>query len=450
MNINLKQLINILSNDNINDREKEKYFNFFFSNRNADWVGKSKNLDGFFYSVQWIHYKQKALIKILFNRLEDESFSVFWCHYYNEPQFDEYGDIYYDDRGNTISEHAYNDNYCYCDDCEDIIHIDNSTYINEMHYCNSCRDNSFYWCSDCDEWINNDNNCGCEDCHEQDDDYNLFAYNYRIALQDYGQSKLKYGIELELEVRSNFHRFDIVEELHDVMKNDAICKRDGSLDEEFGFELVSTNADFDYHKNHLWSDFFKLNLHEKVKGYHGHQTGYHIHFSREPFTVREMRRLNAFYHNQENRSFLIDISGRETTYAKYLNNITIESDIETDGDDFKFRAINFNNTDTIEVRIFRSNLKPISFFRNLELVHSINQFVLSGSESIKYTEYFDYLLNNPTKDYINLLLWLDDKEYFSHLEHIEDFKSRYNDFKNLVMDFKRDNQELILLESENN
>jgi len=434
MNINLKQLINILSNDNINEREKEKYFNFFFSKR-FEYYGDA-NYD-----------KQKALIKILSNRLENESFSIFWCHYYNEPVFEMYGDIYYDDRENTISEGAYSDNYCHCEDCEQTIHYDNSTYINDAHFCNSCRDDSFYWCSNCDEWISNDSCCECD---TQDDDYNLFAYNYRIALQNYGQSKLKYGIELELEVRSDFYRFDIVEELHDIMKKDAICKRDGSLCEENGFELVSTNADFDYHKNHLWNDFFKLNLHEKVKGYHGHQTGYHIHFSREPFTVSEMKRLNAFYHNPENRSFLIDISGRESTYAKYLNDITIADDIETYGDDFKFRAINFNNKDTIEVRIFRSNLKPISFFRNLELVHSINQFILNSADSVKYTEYFDYLLNNPTKDYINLLLWLDDKEYFSHLEHIEDFKTRYNDFKNLVMDFKRDNQELILLESENN
>jgi hypothetical protein len=448
MNINLKQLINILSNDKIDVREKIDYFNLFFSNRNANWVEKSKNLTAFFYSETKIHNKQKALIKILSKRLENESFEIFWCHYYTEPQFERYGDIWYDDRGYTISEQAYDENYCRCDDCDEIIHYDSANYINDYHYCRDCTDRSFYFCHNCDTYVDNDNDCGCESDH--DDDHNLYAYNYRIALQNYGLSKLKYGIELELEVRSDFYRFDIVEELHDVMKKDAICKRDGSLCEENGFELVSTNADFHHHKNVMWEKFFKLNLHEKVKGYHGHQTGYHIHFSREPFTVPEMKRLNAFYHNPENRSFLVDISGRTTTYAKYLNDITIENEIETYGDDCKFRAINFNNTDTIEVRIFRSNLKPISFFRNLELVHSINQFILNSSESVKYTEYFDYLLNNPTKDYINLLLWLDDKEYFSHLEHIEDFKTRYNNFKNLVMDFKNDNQELILLESEDN
>ena len=448
MNINLKQLINILSNDKIDMREKEKYFRFFFSNRESAYVKKSQQLEAFFYSETKIHNKQKALVKILSKRLESESFEIFWCHYYNEPIFERYGDIFYDDQGNTISEGAFSDNYCHCEDCETTIHYDNANYINDYHYCRDCTDRSFYYCHNCDTYVDNDNDCGCEDSH--DDDHNLFAYNYRIALQNYGLSKLKYGIELELEVRSDFYRFDIVEELHDVMKKDAICKRDGSLCEEKGFELVSTNADFHHHKNIMWEKFFKLNLHEKVKGYHGHQTGYHIHFSREPFNVPEMKRLNAFYHNPENRSFLVDISGRTTTYAKYLNDITIENDIETYGDDFKFRAINFNNTDTIEVRIFRSNLKPISFFRNLELVHSINQFILNSSESVKYTEYFDYLLNNPTKDYINLLLWLDDKEYFSHLKYVEDFKTRYNDFKNLVMDFKNDNQELILLESEDN
>ena len=172
--------------------------------------------------------------------------------------------------------------------------------------------------------------------------------------------------------------------------------------------------------------------------------------TRNAFNEDQMARLNCFYHNQKNRSFLIDIAGREeNNYARFYNDININSDIFTNGDNGKYRAINFNNASTIEVRIFRSNLKQISFFRNLELVHSINQFILNSDDKIDFTDYFDYLLNNPSKDYVNLLLWLDQKNYFSHLEYIEDFKSRYNDFKNIVEDFKSNNQELIQQESEN-
>jgi hypothetical protein len=136
----------------------------------------------------------------------------------------------------------------------------------------------------------------------------------------------------------------------------------------------------------------------------------------------------------------------------YVPSITYFDDVEATGK--KYRAINFSKSKTVEVRIFKSNVKPISFFRCLELVHSINQFIKTVDEhrtdSISYTEYFDFLLNNPDKRYANLLLWLDQNEYFEHLQYIEDFKIRYANFKSIVEDFKENNQELIALESEDN
>jgi len=437
MNINIKQLINILSNDNINKNEKENYFKLFFSNRNVAFLKKSQRLEAFFYSETNIHNKEKALIKILSKKLEDQDFSIFWCHEYNEICFDKWGDLYFNDQGETISENAYNENYVHCSSCEEINHMDRTDYIDNDHYCRSCRDDHFFYCDHCDEYQPHDNPCDCSYDEEEEEQGNLYAYNYRIPLLNLGNSDLRYGIELELEVRSDYDRYDVVADIEGAINKDEtliVCKRDGSLDQDQGFELVSTNADFNYHKNLFWNDFFKMDLNSKCRGYHGNNCGYHIHMTRNAFNEDQMARLNCFYHNQKNRSFLIDIAGREeNNYARFYNDININSDIFTNGDNGKYRAINFNNASTIEVRIFRSNLKQISFFRNLELVHSINQFVL----------------NSTSKDYVNLLLWLDQKNYFSHLEYIEDFKSRYNDFKNIVEDFKSNNQELIQQESEN-
>ena len=453
MNINIKQLINILSNDNINKNEKENYFKLFFSNRNVAFLKKSQRLEAFFYSETNIHNKEKALIKILSKKLEDQDFSIFWCHEYNEICFDKWGDLYFNDQGETISENAYNENYVHCSSCEEINHMDRTDYIDNDHYCRSCRDDHFFYCDHCDEYQPHDNPCDCSYDEEEEEQGNLYAYNYRIPLLNLGNSDLRYGIELELEVRSDYDRYDVVADIEGAINKDEtliVCKRDGSLDQDQGFELVSTNADFNYHKNLFWNDFFKMDLNSKCRGYHGNNCGYHIHMTRNAFNEDQMARLNCFYHNQKNRSFLIDIAGREeNNYARFYNDINMNSDIFTDGDNGKYRAINFNNASTIEVRIFRSNLKQISFFRNLELVHSINQFVLNSNDKIDFTDYFDYLLNNPSKDFVNLLLWLDQKNYFSHLEYIEDFKSRYNDFKNIVEDFKSNNQELIQQESEN-
>ena len=161
MNINIKQLINILSNDNINKDEKEKYFHLFFSNRNADFVRKSQQLEAFYYSETKINNKEKALIKILSNKLENEGFSIFWCHYYNDVGFDKWGGLYWDDVGNTICESAYDENYRSCSSCDEINHIDNVDYIETDYYCRSCRDDHFYYCNHCDDFQPNDNPCGC-------------------------------------------------------------------------------------------------------------------------------------------------------------------------------------------------------------------------------------------------------------------------------------------------
>ena len=107
------------------------------------------------------------------------------------------------------------------------------------------------------------------------------------------------------------------------------------------------------------------------------------------------------------------------------------------------------------MRIFRSNIKQISFFRYLEFVHTVNLWIRSNhknnADDLHHHNYFDWLLKNVHKDYANLLIFLDDKQHFEHLKYIEEWKFIYNDFKNIVHDFRINNSELINqeLESEN-
>jgi len=58
------------------------------------------------------------------------------------------------------------------------------------------------------------------------------------------------------------------------------------------------------------------------------------------------------------------------------------------------------------------------------------------------------LLKNIHKDYSNLLIFLDDKNYFDHLQHIEQWNDIYTNFKTVVHDFRINNEELIRQESE--
>ena len=129
--------------------------------------------------------------------------------------------------------------------------------------------------------------------------------------------------------------------------------------------------------------------------------------------------------------------------------------MHTSGPQGKYSVINFNNTDTFEIRIFRSNIKQISFFRYLEFVHTVNLWIKSNDKSddsnLLVVDYFNWLIQNVHKDFSNLLIYFDDKQEFEHLKYIEEWKPIYLNYKTIVHEFRTDNSELINqeLESEN-
>ena len=391
--------------------------------------------------------------------LDNPNINIFVCDEENQFYVSDYFLTTNDNR--TISQDAYENDYFTCDDCSEIFHNDErrSYYESDSDYlCTDCLNSNGWYCDYHDATHHDDHHCEAN----EEERNNLDAWDERVELHFLGNSiiPLYYGIEVELHTRHEvISRNDIVDKFRDVMNYDdlgnrkefILCKHDGSLHSEYGFELVSTNCSFEYHKKKFWNEFFDVNPNQYVKAYHGHNCGVHIHFSRSAFTTNQMKRLNCFYNNPQNRSLIVEVSGRdENNYCNFRHSVDFNSPIKTRN--MKYSVINFDNNDTIEVRIFRSNIKQISFFRYLEFVHTVNLWIRSShknnADDLHHNNYFDWLLKNVHKDYANLLIFLDDKEYFEHLKHIEEWKFIYNDFKNIVHDFRVNNSELINQELE--
>lgn len=402
-------------------------------------------------------YEQR-LIELLNPSLQQiTNQKIFRCHYHQELEiFDIDSDIIELNGGDLICRYAFENNYFTCDVCEEIEHQDhrNRCDSRDHEYCETCYDERVRYCDDCD--TSYDENDDCE-CHEERN--NLLPYNQRNKLYSHGSENaiLFYGNEIEMQVYRDQSRYDIVEKFNDCFNYDGfeniLCKRDGSLDAEKGFEMSSTNCSFEYHKETFWNDFFELNPAQYCKAYNGHNCGIHWHFNRNVFTEHQLKRLNCFYNHPKNKNLIVDIAGREGYgYCQFVPSITFDDPIRTRGDDFKYRVINFNNEHTIEVRIFRSNLKKISFFRYLEFVHSVNEWIRSSdqdnAENITWEYYFDWLLKNISRKFENLFFFLDDRKHFDHLENIEEWNYVYTNFKTLITDFRNNNQEEIELESE--
>ena len=395
------------------------------------------------------------------NTERHDTFYTFWCVSCQRVEVEEWETVVFTNDDEPICEDAFNDYYFVCDSCDNIFNSDHDRGSfdsrEDGNYCEDCVNENGYRCGSCDNWCHNADDCDCD--HDEDgSDHYLNEYNDRVSLNFLGKedegtnSVLFYGIEAEVHTREDRSRQEVVEEFSKCFYcDDVLFKRDGSLNDKYGFEIVSTPATFKHHKEVFWTDFFKLNPNTMVKGYHGYNCGIHIHFSRDAFTDNQLRRINVFYNKRENKNLIVDIAGREGSGYCQFQNVNFNSNILR-GE--RYSVVNFNNTHTVEVRVFRSNIKPISFFRYLEFVHSVNEWIRSNhyndDRNLMWHDYFDYLLKNINKDYINLLFFLDDRKHFNHLEHIQEWKPIYTEIKEAIFDFRQTHQEEILLESEAN
>ena len=443
----------------MNIREIKKYLHFnneFHSDDLIEYVNQRLERRN-------SHSYKMSLFKIIngfiqrTTHLDFQDYRIFYCEAHNEIELEE-NPISLNGSG-WICQSAYNNNYFTCHNCDEIDHNDYMRQAddNNNEYCEGCFEDVTEYCDDCDYTYHS--NRGCQ-CNERS---NLDEYNTRNPLHSLGkETSTKFdGVEIEMQCYQHQSRNKVVEMFRDCFNQEqtnVICKRDGSLDPKKGFEMSTTNCSFQYHKNHFWNDFFELKPAQYCKAYDGDDCGIHIHTNRSYFSENNLRALNCFYNNPKNKNLIVDIAGRnETSYCRFIPSITFDDPIFTRGQDengreYKYRVINFNNKDTVEVRIFRSNLKQLSFFRYLEFNHTVQEWIKETDpveyDRITWVEYFDWLLKNLSKDFSNLLFFLSKRNHFDHLETITEWQDIYTNYKTVITDFVNANQELIESEGE--
>ncbi len=167
-------------------------------------------------------------------------------------------------------------------------------------------------------------------------------------------------------------------------ENDYIyAKHDGSLSN--GFELVTHPMTLDYHLNEV--DYVGLFERAIAMGYRSHQTstcGLHIHVNRSAFdkTTPEQEEVIArivfFVENHWNE--LLKFS-RRTEYAmnRWSSRYGISENTQNTYKKAKekhlgrYVAVNLENYNTIEFRLFRGSLRHKTFVATLQLVDEICQ-----------------------------------------------------------------------------
>jgi len=276
----------------------------------------------------------------------------------------------------------------WCDSCEEYT-TDSTYYIEDRgsYWCQACTENNTTYCEDCDQYFES----GCDSCNNS---RVIHDYSYRpdpIFHSTDKNERLFFGIEIEMEVGDRYS--DASEYAYQLEGLDlAYLKQDGSLD--YGFELVTHPMSHDYYKNEA-HDLFRviegLRTNYRVKSWDARTCGLHIHISRTGFNggAHMHRFLNLIYSNAE---FYSALAGRSSErWAKFTDADVWEKTEDengwpirtrvTKGRSFKdkiengrrsdrYSAVNTQNRETLEMRIFRGTVNSDTIKSQLDLAHA--------------------------------------------------------------------------------
>ena len=306
---------------------------------------------------------------------------AFYCDDCGEYYLSRYTDRYYPANGDTICEGCREDHYSYCSECDELWHNDD-----------------LWWDEDSDEYL-------CPTCHSNRErrprvihDYGFKPYPVFHGTVDdpsYGYP-LTFGFENEVD--KGHARDDCAAELNNAFGEDILyMKNDSSVD----FEIVthprtlkSYLEDFDFDR------MCQIPLDFGYKSHDAGTCGFHIHVGRAQlgqtnadrnFVISKIVLLMWKHWNS-----LVKFSRRTDSQLSHwaaAPSLTFKPDLVRydqatlldavrrqylDTYD-RYRALNLCNNGTIEFRLWRGSLKPVTLKATLQLTSNLVRFAMDNT-----------------------------------------------------------------------
>ena len=240
-----------------------------------------------------------------------------------------------------------------------------------------------------------------------------------------------YGIEIETFTIQDKAPPTIIKDLEEnYLRGQALCKSDGSIGSN-GIEIVTTAMSFNYIKNYdLFYNFYN-NIKEYLGSYSRQETGVHIHISRDTLTKLQILRIVSFINNEMNFNYISRIAGREffnnhyceaifknksvlelDTYFKNYPNLIYSA---------KYSAVNLSKKSTVELRIFKGNIRFDVLNRYVEFTDCLINFVKNTPVSYNcYVKFLKFVDDNKKK-----------YPFLYSFNQVEIVKNGRKDFRNL-------------------
>ena len=295
------------------------------------------------------------------------------------------------DSNTVLCTKCYEADYTHCDHCGCVVHYDNVYYMNDNRYCSRCYDSL--------------------------DSQAIYTYNYKPEPVFYGDGPLYMGVELEIDYGGECdENAEAICDIANSCHKHLYCKHDGSINE--GFEMVSHPMTLRYHMCTMpWEHIFSKAL---DMDYRSHQTstcGLHIHVNRSFFgntyasQEEAIGRVVYFVENHWNE--LLKFSRRtEANINRWASRYGISTTAKDTYNNAKcncsgrYVAVNLENENTVEFRMFRGTLRYESFIATLQLVEEIcKTAILLSDHEIERLTWCDFVgkIDESKRELINYL-----------------------------------------------
>ena len=207
----------------------------------------------------------------------------------------------------------------------------------------------------------------CSSC--VDSAYKIHSYSTRVeGMLKFKATKVKpstvyLGCELEYEtINRNRAQVDVGKLLH----GHALMKSDGSI--RNGFDIVTFPATLDIHLDVFKKFYDNLPPDLKIEK----NVGMHVHISRKPLSQLTLGKMAEFLNRLDNKQFIHHIAGRiDNSYARMDSGRTVTFPWKNRNGGDRYNALNLNNQNTVEIRLFATPIDYKTFAMRLQFCQAL-------------------------------------------------------------------------------
>ena len=299
-------------------------------------------------------------------------------------------------------------NYTECYICGRYHEIDElRSLVDGGYICDNCFDRGDYTqCVDCGDVVSYDRSYNyngdtlCEECYHNRQPLSVInEYSYKPSpnfMSEKDEStELYFGMEVEVIAKNEDEFEQAAKEVQERLGERVYLKHDGSLDEG-GFEIVTHPGTFAFWQKH------PLAIEDlPIYSYKNASTGIHVHVSRNALRKIDIAKILYFFALPSNLDLIYKIAQRsETHYCQKQNKGEVLNDLQHHNE--RYKAINLQNKNTIEFRIFKGNTKDEAIKRIIQFCHAMVMFVkVTSVAHCVATEFLSFVKANE-KDYPEL------------------------------------------------